>query len=141
MNTSKCWLAVLVAGIVGNALDFVVQGQFLTNAYYAKMSSMRTGVTPIHFIIADFVAVAVLAWVLKRVAVAFTADVRGGAVAGFYLGVLINIPAYYFIHLMVREYSRRLCVISTVYGVIWYVIVGAILGGLMKKPATAAAPA
>ncbi len=137
MKTPKCWLAVLVAGIVSNALDYVVQAKWLTSAYYSKIDSIRAD-TPIYqFIIGGFTAVLVLAWVLNRLSSSFGSGVRGGALAGFYLGVLVSFPTYHFIFLMFKGYPYSLVWINTIYGVVWYMIIGAVLAAIMKKPLAA----
>ena len=137
MNKSKCWLAVLVAGIVGNALDFVVQGKLLTDSYYAKIDSLKHDTAVGYFVLGDFVAAAVLAWAFCRLAAAIGEGVKGGAVAGFTLGVLVSFPTYHFIFLTTKGYPYPLAWINTIYGILWYVVAGAIIGAIMKKPAAA----
>jgi len=139
MKSGKFWLAVLVAGIVANVLDYVVQGQVLTHAYYAKMSVMKPDTAVQWFVFGDFVAVLVLAWVYAKVGSIFGGGLKGGATAGFYLGVLVSFPAYHFVFLMFKEYPYALAWINTVYGVIWYVILGAILGAMLGGSAPAPA--
>jgi hypothetical protein len=140
MKPLKCLLAVLVAGIVGNALDFVVHGKLLTDAYYSKIEGMNHD-TPIYwYIIGDFIAVLVFACVYKRVASVFADGAKGGANAGFWLGVVISVPTYFFIYWQTKGYPQTLAWICTVYGVIWYVIVGAIVGGMRGKPAPTTQP-
>jgi len=131
MKSPKFWIAVIVAGIVANVMDFCVQGQLLTSAYYSKIESMRTDTKPMWYIIGDFVAVFVFAWVIKRVASAFPGGAKGGATAGFFLGVLLNFPSYHFIQLMFKGYPYRLAWINTIYGIIGCVIIGAVLGAIM----------
>jgi len=70
---------------------------------------MRTDTRLVYYIVADFVAALVLAWVLNRISSAFGDGAKGGAAAGFYLGVLVNFPAYHFLHLMAKNYPIRLC--------------------------------
>ena len=141
MKNFKCLLAVIVAGIVGNALDYFVQGKLLTEAYYSKMDSMRHDTAPGWFILGDFIAVFVFAWVFKKVASAFKDGASGGACAGFTLGVLVNFPTWHFIQLTVKGYPYALTWINTLYGIAWYVVIGAIVGAMSEKPAPAAAPA
>ncbi len=139
MKSGRFWLAVLVAGIVVTIIDFVVQGQLLAGAYYSKMADVMKQDTPVYlFILGDFVAVLVLAWVYDRVWSVFGAGAKGGAVAGFYLGVLVSFPTFHFIFLMVKHYPYALAWISTIFGVIWYVIAGATLAAVMKKGVQAA---
>ena len=138
MKNPKCWLAVIVAGLVGNVLDFIVQGKLLTNAYYAKLDSMKQDTSPGWFVFGDFVAVIVFAWVFARVASVFGAGAKGGAAAGFYLGVLVSFPTYHFIYMTVKSYPYPLAWINTLYGIAWYVVIGAVIGAMLQKPAPAA---
>jgi hypothetical protein len=130
MKNPKLWLAILVAGIVGNILDTVVQGHLLASSY-AGIESMRHD-TPIkYFIIGDFVGVAVLAWVMQ-----LTVPALGmGARAGFVLGVFANFPTWHFIQLMFKGYPYSMAWLNTIYGIIWYIIIAAIIGAIAKPKA------
>jgi hypothetical protein len=139
MKNPRFWIAVIVAGIVANVMDYIVQGQLLTSAFYSKIESMRADTKPVWYIVGDFVAVLVFAWVLVRLASLFS-GAKGCAIAGFYLGVLVNFPTWHFIFLMFKGYAYRLAWINTVYGIIEYIVIGAVLGALMTKKAVAAAP-
>ena len=141
MKYPKFWIGVLVAGVVCNALDFLVQGQLLTKIYYSKLDSMRQDTNPAWFVLGDFVAILVLAWVLYRVLSVFCSGAKAGAVAGFFLGVIVNFPTFHFIHLMMRNFPYPLVWIGTLYGIAWYVLAGAILGSFLKKPVPAGAAA
>jgi len=101
------------------------------------MSSVRTDTPVMNFIIGDFAAVVVLAWVLNRLSSSFGSGARGGANAGFFLGILVNFPAYHFVFLMFKDYPYSLAWINTIYGVVWYMIIGAILAAIMHKPLAA----
>jgi hypothetical protein len=121
---------VLVAGIVGNLLDIAVEGHLLAGAY-SKVPSMRTDTPMTYFILGDFVAVIVLAWILQKVAPA----IGMGAKAGLYLGIFASFPTWHFIQLMFKGYPYDLAWINTIYGIIWYVIVTAIIGAIAKPKA------
>ena len=135
MKPLKCLLAVLIAGIVANALDFFVQGKLLGDAYYAKMDSMKHDTNIGWFVFGDFVAVLVFTCVYSRVASIFADGAKGGASAGFVLGILVSFPTYHFIYWTTQGYPLSLAWINTLYGVLWYTMVGAIVGALRGKPA------
>lgn len=142
MKSGKFWLAVLVAGIVANVLDMVVQAHVLTNLYYSKMAEVMKPDTAIGwFVFGDFVAVLVLAWVYDKVGSVFGGGIKGGAIAGFYLGVLASFPSYHFIFLMFKSYPYSLAWANTIYGILWYVVAGTILAAVMKKGVAAPAAA
>lgn len=141
MKSSRFWIAVLVVGVVLNIIDFIVQGKVLTSMYYSKMTGVMNQDTPaLWFVFGDFVAVLVLAWVYVKVASAFGSGLQAGAICGFYLGVLVNFPTFHFIHLMFKNYAYSLTWVNTIYGILWYVLAGAVLAAILKKgPAPAAA--
>lgn len=131
----KNLIAILVAGIVVTALDAYVQGNLLTHAYYSKMDSMKHDTAISSFIIADFVAVAVFAWVFCKVGSAFGDGLKGGMCAGFFLGVFATFPTYHFVFLTTTGYPYSLAWINTGYGIVWYMVIGAIIGAMTKKSA------
>jgi hypothetical protein len=141
MKNGRFWLAVLVAGVVCNAIDFVGQGQLLAHAYYSKMGDVMKMDTPVQwFVLGDFVAVLVLAWVYDKVWTAFGGGLKGGAICGLYLGVFASFPTFHFVFLMFKGYPYPLAWINTLYGIVWYVIAGAILAAVMKKAVDGASP-
>jgi len=135
MKNLKCLLAILVAGIVGNLLDAYVQGNLLFNAYYSKIDSMKHDTLAGWFIFADFVAVAVFTCVYKKVASAFSDGAKGGACAGFYFGVLVSFPSFHYVYLTTKGYPYSLAWINTGWVIVWYMIIGAIVGAIMKPSA------
>ena len=139
MKSSKFWIAVVVTGIVGNILDFVVQGMILTNMYYSTMPDIFNNTTnPAWYIFGDFVGSFVLIWFYDKVRGSFAEGMKGGATFGFYAGVLLNFPTWIFIHLFIKGYPYGLSWIDTIYGIIWYIIAGAIIGGLYSRKASTA---
>lgn len=139
MKNPRFWIAVLAAGVVCNVMDFFVQNKLLTDAFYSNIESMRQDTNPAWFVFGDFVAVFVLAWVFTRVATVFGAGAKGGAAAGFSLGVLVNFPTHHFIGLLFKGVPYTLVWANTLFGIAWYVIAGAILGALLSKPAAPSA--
>jgi len=134
MKSSKFWIAVVVTGIVANVWDFIFHGMILQNAYYSKMTDlMNQGGSPTWFIIGDFVAVFVLAWVYDKVGGSFGSGPKGGAMFGLYAGVLLNFPAGIFFHLMFKGFPYALSWIWIVLGIICYTILGTVLGAMYKK--------
>ena len=136
----KFWVAVVVAGLVANAMDFVVYSMLLGPAYFMTNPALfRQDTNPMWFVIGDFIAVFVFAWVYNKVSGSFGTTLAGGAKAGLYLGVFMNFPAYIFMHLMFNGYPYSLSWISTGYGILWCVIVGTVLAAMMKKSGTTSA--
>lgn len=137
MKSGKFWLAVLVGGVVVNILDFLVWGLWLGPSYIMQQAIFRQDTSMVWYIIGDFVATFVFVWVYDRVAGSFGTTVKDGATAGLYLGILMSFPTFIFMYLMVKDFPYGLSWIMTIYGIIWYVILGAVVAAVMKKPAAA----
>jgi hypothetical protein len=139
MKSSKFWIAVLVCGIVANIVDWVVYSMWLGPTYMMSNPILfRQDTNPAWFVIGDFVSVFVFAWILDKVSSVFGSTAQAGAKAGLYLGILVCFPTYIFMHLMFNGYPYGLSWIGTIYGVLWYVGIGALLVSMMKKAPAAA---
>jgi len=131
MKVTKCLTIGLVLGVVANVMDFIVQGNLL--AGYYTQAPFRQDSNMVYMVVGDFVAAFVFTWVYLKVAKSFAAGPVGGAVMGFYAGVLVTFPANIFIHLMIANFPYGLSWIWTGYGIVWYVIAGAIAGAMNKN--------
>jgi len=141
MNVKKLLLATLVVGVVANVLDWIVHGTILQGSYYSQMPGLFRQDAPFAwFIIGDFVWALVFVWVYARVYSSFSGGAKGGATYGLYAGVLVNFPMNLFFNLTFKDFPYGLAWIWTIWGIIAFVIVGAVAGALYKKEA-AAAPA
>ena len=136
MNWTRGLLATLAAGIVGNVLDAVVHGWYFQQNFYDKNPTLFRADMPLPWlIVGDFVAALVLVWVFDRVMSSFAAGAGGGAKFGFYAGVLVWFPGAIYMNMMFNGFSYQLAWMWIIYGVIWYVIVGAVVGATYKKSA------
>lgn len=134
MKSSKFWIAVAAAGVVMNIVDIVLQGKIMESMYYSKHQDVFIMTTsPAWFVLGDFVAVLVMAWVYDKVSSSFAAGWKGGAMYGLYAGVLVNFPTWIFVHLFLKGFSYRFAWFSTIYGIVWSVIAGIIIVALYKK--------
>ena len=138
MKSGKFWLAVLVAGIVVNILDAIVMG----GLFKSTMEGIESMRPDMHnqvpwFIVGDFLFVLVLAWFYDRAYGSFSGGAKGGATFGLYAGVICNFPLWLFLHLMFKGFPYGFSWMMTVYGILWGVIAGAVLGALYKKPMAA----
>jgi hypothetical protein len=137
MKSGKFWLAVLVGGVVANVLDYLAYTYWLGPTFMkANTALFRTDVNVAWYFIGDFVAVFVFAFVFDKVSSVFGTTPKAGAMAGLYLGIFATFPAMIFMHLTFNGYPYGLSWASIIYGVVWYMIVGAILAFVMKKGAT-----
>jgi len=134
MNLKRFLVAGLAGGVVGNVLDYVVHGQILTAQYYSKMPGLFRQDAPIPWLMAGtLVSALVLAWVWAKVHRCFGSGAKGGALGGLYAGILINFPSQIFAHLTLAGFPYELSWIWTIYGILWAVIVGAVIGALYKE--------
>jgi hypothetical protein len=133
MNLKRFLVAGLVGGVVANVYDYVVHAQILEGSYYSQLSGLLRPDAPILWlVVGDFVAAFVLTWVWARVHPCFGAGAKGGALGGFYAGVLIFFPSQIFLHLLLVGFPYALAWIWTITGILWAVIVGAVIGALYK---------
>ena len=140
MKSRRFWLAVLASGVAMNVVDYIFQAMIMTDMYYSKHADVFDATTnPLWFVLADFIAVLVLAWVYDKVAASFRSGWRGGAIYGFYAGVLVNFPTWIILHLYLKGFSYKYAWFSTFYGIVWTIIAAAIIGTLYKKGQTAPA--
>lgn len=140
MKNSKFWVAVAACGVVMNIIDFLFQGMLMVPMYYSKHMDVFIQTTdPVWYVIGDFLTVFVLAWVYLKVSGSFSAGWKGGAMYGLYAGILVNFPTWIFLHLMLKGFSYKYAWFSTIYGIIWTVIAGAIVASIYKSNATAPA--
>lgn len=136
MKSSRFWLAVLVGGVVVNILDALVWNFWLSPSYITQYQALfRQDVSMVWYIVGDFVAVFVFAWVYDKVAGSFGTTVKDGARAGLYLGILMSFPTFIFLYLMIKDFPYGFSWIMTIYNIVWYVILGAIVAAMMKKQA------
>jgi hypothetical protein len=131
MDVKKCLTIGLVLGVVANVIDFVVQGMLLAGYYAGPPFSQENNI--VWLVVGDFVAALVFAWFYLKFAGAVAAGPAGGATLGFYAGVLVNFPTHIFLHLLIQGFPYALSWIWTIYGIIWYVVLGAIAGVLNKR--------
>ncbi len=131
MNVKK-WLVIgLTLGVVANLLDVVVQGTLLAGYYARPPFSQENRV--VWLVVGDFIAALVFTWVYLRLAPQAPAGPAGGATFGLYAGVLVNFPKNIFLHLLIQGFPYALSWIWTLYGILWYVVLGAIAGAMNRK--------
>lgn len=132
MNAKKFLLAFVVVGVVLNILDMLVQGMLLANMY-ASVAIFRKDTPIAWWFVLDFIYALVLVFVYEKVKGSFAQGVAGGALFGAYAGLLVNFPMMLAMRLFFVDFPYSLGWIWTVYGIIWYVIAGVIIG-LIYKP-------
>jgi hypothetical protein len=139
MGLRKIVVVSLVLGVVANLIDFVVQGNLL--ASYYTQAPFRQINNIAWLVVGDFVAAAVFAVVYARIAGSFKPGPAGGAELGLYCGVLVSFPTNIFLYLLIDGLTYGLAWIWTFYGIIWYVVLGAVAGAVFgRRPVAAGVP-
>ena len=133
MKSGKFWLAVLVGGVVLNVLDFVLHGMILHDYYGSMPDLFNPPGSPVLFILGDFVVALVYAWVYDRVYGSFGGGAKGGATYGLYAGIITSFPTWIFMHLIIKGFTYGLSWIWTINGIVWSIILGAVIGAIYKK--------
>jgi len=138
MKLQKLLVATVVLGVVWNVLDFVVHGMILSGSYYSQLTALFRQDVPIAwFVIGDFIAAFVFVWIFDRLSGGFGGGPKGGATYGLYAGILVNFPTWIFAHLLYVGFPYGLAWIWTIYGIIAFVIAGAVTGTMYKKSTSA----
>jgi len=132
VNLQK-WLTIgLVLGVVANVLDFVVQGNLLAGMYAAHPIFVQN--PPIAWlVVGDFVAALVFAWMYLRFTASVPPGPAGGATFGLYAGILVNFPTNVFLYLLIKDFPYYISWVWTLWGITWYVVLGAIAGVMNRK--------
>ena len=133
MQNKNFWIAALAGGLVVNIVDFVVMGTVFPNMFFAHMSIMNQTTNPIWYVAGDFVAAIVFTWVYDKVYDSFGGGMKGGMTYGMYAGVLMYFPGMIFMHLMFQGFPYSLSWAMTIYGIIWAMILGTVVGKLYTK--------
>jgi hypothetical protein len=132
VNLKKFVTIGLVLGILANVLDIVLHGFLLAGLYQAYPVFRTESPIPL-FILGDFVAAFVFTWVYLRWGPGPAAGAAGGAVFGFYAGVLVNFPTNIFLHLTIRGIPYFMAWVWTACGILWYVVLGAVAGAMNRR--------
>jgi hypothetical protein len=137
MKEGRFWIAVAVTGVAMNVVDTIFQGYLFAAPIYERYAGVfRQDASLMPFyIVGDFVAVLVVAWLYLKVRGSFDAGLRGGAIFGFYVGMVMSFPMYHFAQLMIEGFPYWVAWVFTFYGIFWGVATGTLLGKLLEPKA------
>ncbi len=134
MDVKKLLTIGVAVGVVVNVIDFIVQGNLMAG-WYASNPVFRNveteGLIP-WLVAGDFVAAFVFAWFYLTLGRGYS-GMAGGARFGAMAGVFASFPVFHFMYLMVAGLPYSMSWFATVYGVVWYVVAGAVAGALNKS--------
>lgn len=137
MNIKKVSLAVLVIGIVMNVFDGFLHG-YLLRGVYQSMTVMQQDAPVVWFVVLDFVFALVFVWVYEKVKGSFSSGLAGGALYGFYAGVLVSFPSQLAMKVMFQSIPYYLAWIWTISGIAWYVVAGLLVALIYRQKTTSA---
>ena len=125
MTKKQIVLSILIGGLVATVLDVLVHGFLLGNAFYVQQTALfGTESSPLSLTLGDFVSVAVFVWVYQRVRSCFRGGAAGGAIFGFYAGVLIGFPTHLFLSIVIVDFAYALAWAWTLLEIVWCVCHG-----------------
>ena len=127
----------IVAGVLMNAFDVIVQGILMASLYTAPVFRKPDDEIA-YLVLTDFAAAFVFVFLYLKLGSATGRGVAGGATFGLYAGVLYSFPMFYAMHLLFNGYTSKLASINTIYQIVVYVILGTTAGALNR---TRSAPA
>ncbi len=140
MNVKKLVVAWLVVGVVANVLDFLVN----TAAFASRLQqipSVRQDTPMALFVLFDFVLALVFVVVYDRLYAGGGSGMGRGLTFGFWTGLLMNFPMNIGLYLMFKGIPYPLTWAMTFYGIIAFMIYGAVAGALYSRKAEIRKPA
>ena len=133
MNWSKVLLGGIVAGIVGNIVDFVQHGLIMGDTYTSLPEVFsQEQANPLWFFVASVGFWVSAAWLFGKTRSSWGAGAKGGAFFGLVLGI-VGMWANFYDPLVIADYPYYLSWCWSGMGVITGVVAGAVLGALYKE--------
>jgi hypothetical protein len=136
MNWRRIAVGTVVLGIVGNAIDWVLNTYVMTGVYATMADIMNPSPNMMWYVVGDVVAAFMLMLAWDMVGSKFGTGLAAGAKFGAAAGLFITFPMFLFwqINLRGMPYSTAWIMIGVV--TLWYAVLGAIAAMLDRKTAT-----
>ena len=133
MNWSKAIIAGIVGGIVMTLADYVMHGVIMKNTYMKYSEVFRQDDAGVHYFFFVGIMVSIMAAILfGKTRSAWADGVTGGITFGFLLGMVLFFTRFYQ-SLTLEGFPYYLNWCSGGMAVIAFVVLGAVLGLMMKK--------
>jgi hypothetical protein len=136
MNMRRILVGTIVLGIVGNAIDYVLNTYVFASAW-AALSFMNPSPAIMWSVIGDFAAALMLMVAWDKFGAGMGSGAGGGFKFGLFAGFFVNFPMTLMWSIYINGFPYSLAWKMIIVSTIWYGILGAIAGMLDKKPATA----
>lgn len=132
MNWSKAILAGVAGGIVMTLADYVMHGIIMANTYI-RYPVFRQDDAGVHYFFFVGIMVAIMVAILfGKTRAAWAEGVMGGATFGFFVGLVAFFTNFYH-PLVIEGFPYYLSWCWGGINVISFVVLGAVLGAMMKK--------
>lgn len=144
INYARVLLGGLLAGLVINISEFVLNGVILMDEYTAAMETYNlteASWAMVGYIVSAFILGFVVAWLYAAIRPRLGMGWKTGATAGvvLWLGAIV-VPSIWF-NAMGMSYGAGLMVLSIVWGMVELALAGVAAGWVYREGADAAAPA
>lgn len=133
MNWSKAILAGVVGGIVMTIADFVTHGMIMASTYMKYPEVFRQDEAGVHYFFLVGIMISIMAAILfGKTRSAWADGLMGGVTFGFFLGLVVYFTNFYN-PLVIEGFPYYLSWCWGAINVISFVVLGAVLGLMMKK--------
>lgn len=134
MNMRRILMGTLVVGIVGNAIDWLLNN-YLWGSTFASLAWMNATPPIMWLVIGDFFAAFMLMVAWDK----FGASMGRGPGAGFrfglFAGAFVNFPAIFFWQMFIKDFPYAVAWQFGLVSVLWYGVAGAVAASLDGKTA------
>lgn len=127
MNFGRIFKTAIVVAIAYMVVDYLSL-TYVMGGYFTGLTIMNPNASMVTNLILDFLAALTLVWVFDRVRGSFGAGAGGGVTFGLYAGFLIHFPMWLAAHVWIRDFPYTTAWVFTIYGVIMYLVMGAVAG-------------
>ena len=133
MNVKKLLLSTLAGGVLLNILDMLFHGMILKNTYAAFPTLFNADAPVWIYIVSDFLAALIFTIVYEKLKGSSNPGAGAGANFGFFAGLLITFPGMVSMSAMLVGFPYWLSWVWLISGIVWYVALGAVVGGIYQK--------
>lgn len=132
MNWSKTILAGVAAGVAMTIADYITHGMIMANTYTKYPDVFRQDqAAPYYFFLVGIMVSIMAAILFGKTRAAWAEGLMGGATFGFFLGLVAYFTNFYN-PLVIEGFPYYLSWCWGAIGVISFVVMGAVLGLIMK---------
>ena len=125
MNMRRILIGTVVLGIVGNAIDYVLNTYVFANSW-AALPFINATPPMMWLIIGDFAAALMFMLMWDRFSGTAGTGAANGFKLGLFAGAFVNFPMVLFWSIYIKDFPYGLAWQMIVVGTIWYGILGGV---------------